>query len=161
MLVGSLLRHYRGGHQRQQPARSLPVGQQRRDDHLDPVGLPTANPALYLSNIDCTTSGSPIYCSAVGAGPTGAVELTSSNGLNGSWSDQTPSGLSGNVANGIPVEINNTSLLPSAYANVVTAGASTNITQLPDLYPFNGGYGLSPATAPPSSERGVSTSARR
>ena len=106
------------------------------------VGLPVANPALYLSDIDCTTSGSPVYCSAVGAGPTGAVELTSSSGLNGSWSDQTPSGLSGNVANGIPVEINNTSLLPNAYANVVTPGASPNITQLPDLYPFNGGYGL-------------------
>jgi hypothetical protein len=106
------------------------------------VSLPTANAALYLSDFDCTTSGSPTYCSAVGAGAAGAVELSSSNGPGGTWTDQTPSGLGGVVAAGIPLEINNTSLLPNPYANVVTAGASPNITQLPDLFPFNGGYGL-------------------
>ena len=46
------------------------------------------------------------------------------------------------AASGIPVEINNTNLNPSPYANAVTAGAAANITQLPDLYPFNNGYGL-------------------
>jgi hypothetical protein len=106
------------------------------------VGLPNANPALYLSKVDCTTSGSPTYCSAVGASATGAVELASSNGPSGTWTDQTPSGIGGVVAQGVPVEINNTNLLPNPYANVVTAGAASNITQLPDLYPFNGGYGL-------------------
>jgi hypothetical protein len=106
------------------------------------VNLPTANPALYLSDIDCTTSGAPTYCSAVGASATGAVELSSSNGPAGTWSDQTPAGLTGNAAQGVPVEINNTNLLPNPYATEVTAGASPNVSLLPDLYPFNGGYGL-------------------
>ncbi len=106
------------------------------------AGLPGASAALYLDGIDCTTSGSPVYCSAVGASATGAVELTSSNGPGGTWTDTTPSGLSGVAASGIPVEINNTNLNPSPYANAVTAGAAANITQLPDLYPFNNGYGL-------------------
>ncbi len=106
------------------------------------VSLPTANPAFYLNDIDCTTSGSPIYCSAVGSSATGAVELASSTGPGGTWSDQTPSGLSGNVTQGVPIEINNTNLLPNPYANAVTAGASPNVSVLPDLYPFNGGYGL-------------------
>ncbi len=106
------------------------------------VSLPTATPALYLSDIDCTTSGSPTYCSAAGASATGAVELASSNGPGGAWSDQTPSGLTGNAAQGVPIEINNSNLLPNPYANAVTAGANPNAPSLPDLYPFNGGYGL-------------------
>lgn len=107
------------------------------------VSLPTAAPALYLSDIDCTNPGSATsHCSAVGASATGAVELASSTGPGGTWTDQTPAGISGVVAQGIPIEINNTNLLPNPYANVVTAGAAANITQLPDLYPFNGGYGL-------------------
>jgi hypothetical protein len=104
--------------------------------------LPSANRALYLSDIDCTTSGSPTYCSAVGSSATGAVELASSNGPTGPWSDQTPTGLSGNPVQGVPVEINNTSLLPTQYVNEVQAGAASDITQLPDLYPFTSGYGL-------------------
>jgi Tfp pilus assembly protein PilV len=107
-----------------------------------PVSLPTANAALYLSDIDCTTSGSPVYCSAVGASATGAVEFSSNGGPSGPWSDQTPSGLSGSVVKGVPVEINNTGLLPTQFQNVVTAGAGANVTQIPDLYPFNAGYGL-------------------
>ncbi len=106
------------------------------------VGIPQANPALYLSDVDCTTSGSPIYCSAVGANESGAVVLTSSNGPAGAWADQTPTGLSGSAVQGVPVEINNTNLLPSSFANVVTPGAATNVTQLPDLYPFINGYGV-------------------
>ncbi|MBF6555173.1 MAG: prepilin-type N-terminal cleavage/methylation domain-containing protein [Acidimicrobiales bacterium] len=104
--------------------------------------LPQANAADYLSSIDCTTSGSPTYCSAVGASPTGAVILSSSTGPAGTWSDQTPSGLAGNVVTGVPLEIQNPSLSPNPYANVVTAGAVPNVTNLPDLYPFVGGYGL-------------------
>jgi Tfp pilus assembly protein PilV len=104
--------------------------------------LPTANPAVYLSDIDCTTSGSPTYCSTVGASTTRAVELASSSGPSGSWADQTPSGLSGYADPGVPVEINNTGLLPTTYVNEVQAGAASNITQLPDLYPFVSGYGL-------------------
>jgi len=106
------------------------------------AALPSSNQALHLDGVDCTTSGSPVYCSAVGASATGAVELTSSNGPGGAWNDKTPAGLSGNPASGIPVEINNTNLKPATYATAVTPGAVPNITQLPDLYPFNNGYGL-------------------
>jgi hypothetical protein len=106
------------------------------------AGLPASSQALYLGGIDCTTSGAPVYCSAVGASATGAVELTSSSGPGGPWADTTPAGLSGNPASGIPVEINNTNLKPATYATAVTPGAVPNIPQLPDLYPFNNGYGL-------------------
>jgi hypothetical protein len=40
------------------------------------------------------------------------------------------------------LEVQNPSLSPNPYANVVTAGAVPNVTNLPDLYPFVGGYGL-------------------
>ena len=106
------------------------------------VTIPQGNPALYLSDIDCTTSGSPTYCSAVGANESGAVVLTSANGPTGAWADQTPSGLIGSPVQGVPVEMNNTNLLPSSFANVVTPGAASNVTQLPDVYPFNSGYGV-------------------
>jgi Tfp pilus assembly protein PilV len=106
------------------------------------VGIPQGNPALYLSDIDCTTSGAPTYCSAVGANESGAVVLTSNGGVTGGWVDQTPNGLAGLSAQGIPVEINNVGLLPSSVENVVTPGASANVTQLSDLYPFVSGYGI-------------------
>ena len=109
---------------------------------FNPIALPSANPALYLSDIDCTTLGSPVYCSAVGSGATGAVAFSSNSGPSGPWSDQTPAGLAGAVVQGLPVELNNNGLLPSSYANVVTAGASPNVTLLPDLFPFNSGYAL-------------------
>ncbi len=106
------------------------------------ITLPTTNPAWYLSDIDCTKQGYGTYCSAVGAGPLGVIELSTTSGPSGPWSDQTPVGLAGSPAPGIPVEENNTGLLPNPFATVVTAGASPNITQLSDVYPFNSGYGL-------------------
>ncbi len=106
------------------------------------VSLPSADGSVaYFDGIGCTVGASPI-CAAAGASPTGSIIVTSTTGPAGSWSDQTPNGLSGYASSGIPIEINNSGLLPGAYVNVVTAGAATNVTQLPDLYPFAGGYGL-------------------
>jgi hypothetical protein len=106
------------------------------------VTLPTSNPALYLSGISCTTSGSPTYCSAVGASATGAVILSSNSGPTGTWSSQTPTGLSGSFVQGVPIEANNSNLSPNPSATVVPPGAGTDITSLPDIYPFSGGYSL-------------------
>jgi hypothetical protein len=105
------------------------------------VSTPSADDILYVNDIDCT-GGSSGTCAAVGATMTGAVILASGSGPSGSWSDQTPSGLSGYVTNGIPIEINNSGLLPNTYATSVTAGATSNATQLPVLYPFASGYSL-------------------
>ncbi len=106
------------------------------------ASLPATNQALYLGDVDCTTSGSPTYCSAAGAGPYGAVILSSSTGPTGTWTNQTPSGLTGSAVAGVPIEMNNANLLPNTYATAVTAGAVANINQLPDLYPFSSGYAL-------------------
>jgi hypothetical protein len=105
------------------------------------VGLPSSDNVLYFDDIDCT-SGTSATCSAVGATSTGTAIVTSTNGPGGSWADQTPSGLSGLATTGIPVETNNSGLSPTNSVNVVTAGASANVTQLPALYPFPGGYPL-------------------
>ncbi len=106
------------------------------------VSLPSSDANVaYFDGVSCT-SGASATCSAAGASPTGSVIVTSTGGPTGSWSDQTPTGLSGNAATGIPIEINNSGLLPSQYINAVTPGASPNVTLLPDLYPFSGGYGL-------------------
>ncbi|HEX7444203.1 MAG TPA: hypothetical protein VF320_09965 [Acidimicrobiales bacterium] len=112
-----------------------------------PSSLPGTIPALYLTDVDCTGTGTG-YCSAVGATATGAVEYSSTSDPTGSWSDLTPANLAGYPVQGVPVEMNNAGLLPSPYANVVTGytsatvGSAANTTQLPDLYPFNSGYGL-------------------
>jgi hypothetical protein len=105
------------------------------------VTLPTSDSGLqYFDGIACVaTSGA---CSAVGATATSAVIVSSSSGPGGTWSDGTPNTLSGNFPTGIPLEINNSSLTPSAYVNAVEAGASTAITQLPLLFPFQGGYSM-------------------
>ena len=105
------------------------------------VTLPTSDSGLqYFNGIACVaTSGA---CSAVGATTTSAVIVSSSSGPGGTWSDGTPSTLSGNFPTGIPIEINNSSLTPSAYVNAVEAGASTAVTQLPLLFPFQGGYSM-------------------
>jgi hypothetical protein len=106
------------------------------------VTLPASNPALYLSGISCTTSGSPTYCSAVGASATGAVVLSSNGGPTGSWAAQTPANLSGSFVLGVPIEANNSNLSPYPSATVVPAGASTDVTSIPDIYPFSSGYSL-------------------
>ncbi len=104
--------------------------------------LPASDSMQYFDGISCVTGGTGT-CSAVGATPTGSVVLTTSTGPGGSWSDQTPSGLSGYSATGIPLEIsNNNGLLPSAYINAVTAGANPNATQLPAVYPLTQQYSL-------------------
>ena len=106
------------------------------------VTLPSADSGLlYFDSAACTTAVSGT-CSAVGATPTGAVILSSSTGPSGTWSDGTPTGLGGNYPAGVPIEINNSSLAPSAYVNAVTAGYSGAITQLPLLYPFQAGYSM-------------------
>ena len=120
------------------------------------VGIPQANPALYLSDIDCTTSGSPIYCSAVGATESGAVVLTSSNGPTGAWADQTPNGLSGYAVQGVPVEINNTNLLPSSFANVVTPERRPTPPSSPTSIPSSTATACSPGARPRSSEPAAS-----
>jgi Tfp pilus assembly protein PilV len=103
-------------------------------------GLPTGNPALYLTGIGCVQTGTT-YCSAVGAGASGAVELVSSGGPTGTWSDETATGLSGLTTTGVPVEINNANLKPSTYQTFITAGWTTPpATPLPPLYPFINGY---------------------
>ena len=102
--------------------------------------LPTANPALYLTDIDCVPTGST-YCSAVGAGASGAVELVSNSGPTGAWGDETATGLAGLNATGIPFELNSSNLAPSTYQTFVTAGWTTTPTMpLPPLYPFPIGY---------------------
>lgn len=106
------------------------------------VSLPTSNPALYLSGISCTTSGSPTYCSAVGASATGAVVLSTNGGPTGPWASQTPANLSGSFVQGVPIEANNSNLSPYLSATVVPPGASTDVTSIPDIYPFSGGYSL-------------------
>ena len=143
LLVGDLLRHHRGGHQRQQPARGLPPGQQRADDHLELGRPPNGQPGpATSSDIDCTTSGSPAYCSAVGASATGAVELVSSNGPNGPWTDQTANGLSGNAATGHAGRDQQHQALPSTYQPWSPPEAAPTSHQLPASVPFSGGYGL-------------------
>lgn len=100
---------------------------------------------LYFDGIDCTPGASGT-CAAVGATPTGAVVLTSTTGP-APVSDVTPAGLSGNTTTGVPVEINNTSLnsgltANQSYVNAITAGGTTNVTQLPQVFPFSGGYNM-------------------
>jgi hypothetical protein len=108
------------------------------------TGLPTSNPASYLTGIDCVQPGSSTsYCTAVGANATGAVELSSATGPGGAWSDATPSGLSGFTPLGVPVEINNTGLLPSSSQTLITPGWTTSpTTPLPPVYPFTNGYSV-------------------
>lgn len=105
------------------------------------VSLPAADNVLYFDDIDCT-AGASATCAAVGATPSGSVVVTSTNSPSGTWSDQTPTGLTGYTTSGVPIEINNTSLAPSQYVTAVTAGGSTNTAVLPTLYPFTNGYGL-------------------
>jgi Tfp pilus assembly protein PilV len=108
------------------------------------VGLPTANPAFYLGDIDCASPGSTTsYCTAVGANGTGAIELSTNGGPTGTWSDTTPSGLSGAAVGGIPIEINNANLTPASSVNLVTAGwTGTLATPLPPVFPFTSGYSV-------------------
>ncbi|MGO8871029.1 MAG: prepilin-type N-terminal cleavage/methylation domain-containing protein [Acidimicrobiales bacterium] len=96
---------------------------------------------LYFDGISCT-SGSSGTCAAVGATPTRAVVLSSTGGPSGSFADVTPNGLSGNYPTGIPIEINNANLSPSAAVNAVEPGYTSTINQLPVLFPFQGGYGM-------------------
>ena len=105
------------------------------------VSLPAADNVLYFDGIACTT-GSSGTCAAVGATATNAVILTSTNGPAGGWSDVTPNGLAGSYPTGIPIEIDNSSLSPSAYVNAVKPGYSTAITQIPLLFPFQAGYSM-------------------
>jgi Tfp pilus assembly protein PilV len=106
------------------------------------LSLPMGNPALYLGAVGCVSTGTT-YCSAVGAGASGAVELVSSAGPTGAWADETASGLSGLTATGIPVEIDNPNLRPSTYQTVITPGWTTAPSNpLPPLYPFTSGYSM-------------------
>jgi Tfp pilus assembly protein PilV len=110
-----------------------------------PEPLPASDYLLYFDDIDCT-GGASGTCSAVGATPTGAVILTSTTGPAGTWTDTTPGGTApvnsqGYVTNGIPIEIQNNGLV-NANTTAVTQGAASNITQIPNLYPFSAGYGL-------------------
>ncbi len=105
------------------------------------ISLPAVDVPLYFDDIDCN-SAATTTCAAVGSSATGAVITSTTGGPTGSWSDQTPSGLSGYTTTGVPIETNNSGLSPTNLVNVVTAGASTNVTQLPTLYPFPGGYPL-------------------
>jgi len=109
-------------------------------------GLPSSDNMLYFDGVSCT-SGAAGTCAAVGATPGGAVVLTSNAGPTGSWADVSPVGLSGNQAAGVPIEINNSGLnsgitANQTYVTAVTAGASTNVTSLPLVFPFSGGYNL-------------------
>ena len=104
------------------------------------ANLPTTGPALYLTDIDCIPTGTT-YCSAVGAGATGAVELVSNSGPTGAWGNETATGLAGLNTTGIPLELNSSNLLPSNYQTFITAGWTTTPTMpLPPLYPFLSGY---------------------
>ena len=105
------------------------------------ANLPAADNVLYFDGIACT-SGSSGTCAAVGATATNAVILTSTAGPSGGWADVTPNGLAGNYPTGIPIEIDNSSLSPSAYVNAVKPGYSTAITQIPLLFPFQAGYSM-------------------
>ena len=105
------------------------------------VSLPAADNVLYFDGIACT-SGTSGTCAAVGATAAGAVILTSTNGPAGGWSDVTPNGLAGNHPTGIPIEIDNSSLSPSAYVNAVQPGYITTISQIPLLFPFQAGYSM-------------------
>jgi hypothetical protein len=105
------------------------------------ANLPAADAMLYFTGVACTT-GSSGTCSAVGSDRTGAVVLTSTTGPSGSWSDATPNNLTGYSTGGIPIEINNANLAPTAYVNAVQAGYGGAINQLPLLYPFQAGYSM-------------------
>ena len=119
------------------------------------AGLPATDNILYFDDIDCT-GGASGTCSAVGATPTGAVVLTSTAGPSGSWADVTPTGLSGNAAAGVPVEINNSGLnsgltANQTYVTAVTAGGGSNATALPVVFPFLGGYNVFAGDCPSES----------
>jgi hypothetical protein len=110
-----------------------------------PEPLPASDYFLYFDHIDCTT-GALGTCSAVGATPSGAAILTSTNGPAGNWTDTTPNGntpfnAQGTVTNGVPIEIQNNGLV-NPDTTAVTQGAASNVTQIPNLYPFAAGYGL-------------------
>ncbi len=116
--------------------------------------LPTGNPAFYLGDVDCVQPGTSI-CSAVGAGGTGAVELVSSGGPTGAWSDQTPTSLTGLSTTGIPTEINNANLQPNPYQTFITAGWSSLTTPFPALYPFTSGYNVYAGDCPAEQQSGL------
>jgi hypothetical protein len=110
-----------------------------------PEPLPSSDYVLYFDDIDCT-SGASATCAAVGATPSGAVILTTTNGPAGNWSDTTPTGSvpvnsAGTTTTGIPIEINSNTLV-NPFTTAVTTGAPSNATQLTNLYPVPGGYGL-------------------
>ena len=107
------------------------------------VATAAVQAAFYLSGVACGTGSTSSPCTAVGAGPNGAVALTAPSGPGSTWSTGTPTGLTGNAAGGIPVEINNSGLPASSqYINAIKAGSGTPLTSLPLLYPFAGGYGI-------------------
>ena len=59
------------------------------------LGLPTANPALYLGDIDCVQPGTG-YCSAVGCRSIGSGRAgLEHRSRPGAWTDDTANGLSG------------------------------------------------------------------
>ncbi len=104
--------------------------------------LPTGNPALYIGGVSCVATGTTT-CTAVGASATGTVELVSTAGTTGTWSDQTANGMTGLPTTGIPVEINNANLQPSPYQTFITPGWSTPPAQpFFPLYPFTSGYNV-------------------
>ncbi len=105
------------------------------------TSLPSADSGLfYLSGLACVAGSGA--CAAVGSTNTNAVVLSSSSGPTGSWNDGTPSALTGYYPTGIPIEINNSGLLPNPYVNAVQAGYAGSITQLPLLFPFQAGYSM-------------------
>jgi hypothetical protein len=118
------------------------------------VSLPAADNVAGFDGVSCTSGTT---CAAVGATPTGAVILSSTNAFSGSWSDGTPTNLTGYTTTGIPVEINSSSLasgiVGSAHnVNAVTYGGSTNALLLPAVFPFSSGYGLWAGDCVPESQ---------
>ncbi len=115
----------------------------------NPAPVPADEGLQYLLGVSCMTPAAPgtATSAAVGATPGGPVVLTSANGPSGTWTDQTPGGLSGEVATGIPLEISPSDT--TSWTTQVPAGQTPNATTLPNvLYPQPPGYSIAAGDCP-------------
>lgn len=109
-------------------------------------GLPSGATVQYFVGVACESppTASNATCAAVGSTTAGPVILTSSVGPSGTWTNQTPTSLSGAAVTGIPVET-----MPAVSTNNWTtqvayeASPGTNPTTIPNvLYPESTGYSI-------------------
>ncbi len=109
----------------------------------NPATIPNNEGLQYLLGVSCQSpvSAADATCAAVGATPSGPVVLTTATGPAGTWTDRSPTGLSGAVVAGIPLEI--TPSGTTSWTTQVSSGGNSNATTLPNpLYPQAPGYSI-------------------